>query len=114
LWDGTFSLARTIHPTPEDAHTYQRFVDVALHGSKILQCPIMPKVHIMLRHVAWQMIHIRGGWVIKWRTGWSVCISGGYSSAGTSILCRTPSFMQRHERRQLLVAIIPLCLLKLM
>ena len=44
-----------------DAHTYQTFVEAALRGSKILQCPITPKVHVMLRHVAWQMIHLRGG-----------------------------------------------------
>jgi hypothetical protein len=61
LWDGAFSLARTINPTRADAHTYQEFVDAALQGSKILQCPITPNVHIMLRHVAWQMIHIPGG-----------------------------------------------------
>ena len=46
LWDGAFSLARKIDPNLEDEHTYQRFVDAALHGSQILQCPIMPKVHI--------------------------------------------------------------------
>jgi hypothetical protein len=61
LWDGAFSLARTINPTDEDADTYQRFVLAALHGSKILQCPITPKVHTMLRHVAWQMRNIPGG-----------------------------------------------------
>jgi hypothetical protein len=61
LWDGAFSLARTINPTEEEAQTYQRFVEAALHGSKILQCPITPKVHIMLRHVFWQMIHLPGG-----------------------------------------------------
>ena len=37
LWDGAFSLARTINPTEEEAQTYQRFVEAALHGSKILQ-----------------------------------------------------------------------------
>ncbi len=61
MWDGAFSLARTINPTEEEAQTYQRFVEAALHGSKILQCPITPKVHIMLRHVFSQMIHLPGG-----------------------------------------------------
>jgi hypothetical protein len=60
LWDGSFSLARKIDPTPEDEHTYQMFVDTALHGSQVLQCSIMPKVHIMVRHIAWQMINIPG------------------------------------------------------
>ena len=61
LWDGAFSLARKIDPTPEDEHTYQRFVNAALHGSQVLQCPIMPKVHIVVRHIGWQMINIPGG-----------------------------------------------------
>jgi hypothetical protein len=33
----------------------------ALHGSKILQCPITPKVHTMLRHITWKMWNIPGG-----------------------------------------------------
>ncbi len=53
LWDRAFSLVRTINPTNEDVHTCQRFVLAALHGGKILQRPITPKVHAMLRHVAW-------------------------------------------------------------
>ena len=70
LWDGAFSLARTINPTDEEAETYQKFVLAALHGSMILQCPITPKVHVMLKHVKWQMANIPGGgWVIRWRTG---------------------------------------------
>ena len=62
LWDGAFSLARTINPTPQEAETYQSFVSAAVQqGSQILQCPITPKVHTMLRHVQWQMINIKGG-----------------------------------------------------
>jgi hypothetical protein len=61
LWDGAFSLARTINPTLQEAETYQSFVSAAVQGSQILQCPITPKVHTMLRHVQWQMINIKGG-----------------------------------------------------
>jgi len=61
LWDGAFSLARTMNPTPENVRTYRRFVDAALHGSQILLCPITPKVHAMVRHVAHQMTHLPGG-----------------------------------------------------
>ena len=61
LWDGAFSLARTINPTDEDAETYQTFILAAVSGSKILQCPITPKIHAMLRHVQWQMKNIPGG-----------------------------------------------------
>ncbi len=51
LWDGAFSLARTINSADNDADTYQRFVLVALHGSKTLKCPITPKVHMMLKQI---------------------------------------------------------------
>jgi hypothetical protein len=61
LWDGDFLLARIINPTDEDADTYQTFILVAVHGSKILQCSITPKVHAMLRHVQWQMKNLPGG-----------------------------------------------------
>ena len=61
LWDGAFALARIINPTLQEAETYQKFVSAAVQGSQILQCPITPKVHIMLRHVQWQMINIKGG-----------------------------------------------------
>ena len=61
LWDGAFSLARTINPTNDEADTYQKFVFAAVSGSLILQCPITPKVHTMLRHVKWQMMNLRGG-----------------------------------------------------
>ena len=54
LWDGAFALARIINPTLQEAETYQRFVSAAVQGSQILQCPITPKVHTMLRHVQWQ------------------------------------------------------------
>ncbi len=61
MWDGAFSLARTINPTDEDAEAYQTFLLAVVRGSKILQCPITPKLHTMLRHVQWQMKNIPGG-----------------------------------------------------
>ena len=61
LWDGAFSLARIINPAYEDAETAQTFILAAVSGSKILQCPITPKIHAMLRHVQWQMKNIPGG-----------------------------------------------------
>ena len=53
LWDGALLLERTINPTDKDADTYQKFVLVAVHGSKVLQCSITPKMHAMLHHVQW-------------------------------------------------------------
>ena len=63
LWDGAFSLARTVYPMELHVITYQRNVLVlaAVEGSKALQCTVTPKVHMMLKHVEWQMTNIKGG-----------------------------------------------------
>ena len=61
LWDGVFSLARTINPTERDTSIYRMYVDAAVKGSKDLQCTVTPKVHLMLEHVEWQMTNIEGG-----------------------------------------------------
>ena len=61
LWDGAFSLGRKINPTGEDAEPYKTFIMVAVSGSTILQCPITPKLHAMLRHFQWQMKNIPEG-----------------------------------------------------
>ncbi len=61
LWDGAFSLARTVGPMEQDTKTYLRYVLAAVHGNDALGCTITPKVHTMLKHVAFQMRYIRGG-----------------------------------------------------
>jgi hypothetical protein len=61
LWDGAFSLAQTVNPMEIDALTYQKYVLAAVKGSKALECTITPKVHMMLKHVEWQMMNIKGG-----------------------------------------------------
>jgi hypothetical protein len=61
LWDGAFFLARTVNPMEIDVITYQKYVLAAVEGSKTLQCTVTPKVHMMLKHVEWQMMNIRGG-----------------------------------------------------
>jgi hypothetical protein len=61
LWDGAFSLARTINPTEIDCSTYRMYVRVGVKGSKDLRCTITPSVHLMLEQVEWQMMNIRGG-----------------------------------------------------
>jgi hypothetical protein len=61
LWDGAFSLARTINPIEIDCSTYRMYVRAAVKGSKDLRCTGTPKVHLMLEHVEWQMTNIRGG-----------------------------------------------------
>ena len=63
LWDGAFLLARTEHPTEQNGHftTYLSYVNAAVHGSRDLGCTVTPKVHMMVKHVEFQMRNIRGG-----------------------------------------------------
>ena len=61
LWNGTFLLARMIDPTNEDIETYQKYIDVAVQGHMYLEWAITPEVHLMVKHVMWQMKNIRGG-----------------------------------------------------
>jgi hypothetical protein len=51
LWDGAFSLARTVSPMENDTKTYLCYVSMAVHGNNALHCTITPKVHLMLKHV---------------------------------------------------------------
>jgi hypothetical protein len=61
LWDGAFSLAQTVNPMENDTKTYLHYVSAAVHGNYALHCTVTPKVHLMLKHVAWQMRNIQGG-----------------------------------------------------
>jgi hypothetical protein len=61
LWNGAFSLARTVDPTEDEIETDQSFISAAVEGSRILGCPVTPKVRTMLRHVHWQMTHLHWG-----------------------------------------------------
>jgi hypothetical protein len=61
LWDGAFLLARIVNPTEQDIITYKRYVLAAGKGNKVLEGSVTPKVHLMLKHVAWQMRNVRGG-----------------------------------------------------
>lgn len=61
LWDGAFSVARTEYPTNDDFERYRENVDAAVQGSKELGCTVTPKVHMMAKHVEWQMRTLRGG-----------------------------------------------------
>jgi hypothetical protein len=60
LWDGAFSLARTVGPMEQDTKTYLRYVLAAVHGNDALGCTVTPKVHMMLKHVAFQMRYSGG------------------------------------------------------
>jgi hypothetical protein len=61
LWDGVFSLAQTVSPMEQDTKTYLKYVLAAVHGNNALRCTVTPKVHTMLKHVAFQIRYIRGG-----------------------------------------------------
>ncbi len=90
LWDRAFLLARTIIPTDEDADTNQTFILAAVHGSKILQCSITPKVHAMLRHVQWQMKNLPGGVGSKMED-WVECLNQWRDAAVLALLhCTGP------------------------
>ncbi len=65
LWDGAFSLARTVNPMENDTKTYLHYVSAAVHGNNALRCTVTPKVHLRLKHVTWQMRNIWGGLVNK-------------------------------------------------
>ena len=61
LWDGPCLLARTVGLMEQDTKTYLRYVLVVVHGNDALGCTVTPKVHMMLKHIAFQMRYIRGG-----------------------------------------------------
>ena len=61
LWDGVFLLARTVGSMEQDTKTYPRYVLVAVHGNDALCCTVTLKVHMMLKHIAFQMRNIQGG-----------------------------------------------------
>ena len=61
LWDGAFSLARTKYPTSDHSQKYQQFINAAVIGHVNLGLTITPKVHLMFKHVSWQMDNITGG-----------------------------------------------------
>jgi hypothetical protein len=55
LWDGALSYASIINPTSEDIVMYERFVTAAVHLHKDLGMSVTPKVHLMWKHVKYQM-----------------------------------------------------------
>ena len=61
LWDGAFSLARKKNPTTEHSKQYQQFINAAGIAHVNLGLTIIPKVHLMFKHVRWQMYNIKGG-----------------------------------------------------
>jgi len=73
LWDGAFSLAQTVSPMEQDKKTYLIYVLATVHGNNALHCTVTPKVHMMLKHVAFQMRYILGGgWEINGRLGGAI------------------------------------------
>ncbi len=48
-------------PDNTDISTYRRYATAAVEGHRDLKCYITPKVHLMLKHVKWQMKIERGG-----------------------------------------------------
>ena len=61
LWDGEFSLLRKKNPMADNSQQYQQFVNAAVIQHVNLGLTITPKVHLMFKHVRWQMDNIKGG-----------------------------------------------------
>jgi hypothetical protein len=61
LWDGVFSLARTINPMEVDIKIYRLYGNAVVKGSKDLQCTVTPKVQLMMELFECQMRNIQGG-----------------------------------------------------
>ena len=100
LWDGAFSLARTINPMDEEAEL-----------TKSLYWRQCVAVWFFNTPSCWSMWNGRwwifqGGWVIKWRIGLSACINGGCNSVGDFAQYRISLFVH--------ATLIPTCLLKWM
>jgi hypothetical protein len=108
LWDGAFLLARTVNPMENDTTTYLCYVVAAVNGHKAICCTVTPKVHLMLKHVAWQIRIIPGGVGKKWKIGSSKGIKPGCVCKSASALSRTRPSAQLHGRRQVPVHRIPM------
>ena len=61
LWDGAFSIARKVDPADSDFTLYRRFVNAAVDLHCQIGCNITHKVHLMWKHVEWQMNLLPGG-----------------------------------------------------
>ncbi len=103
-WDGAFLLARTINPMEADIKTYLLYVDAAVHGNAALRFTVTPKVHLMLKHVAWQMLNIRGGLGDKMKIGWNGSTKLGCICNSTFALSRTQWSVRMHARRRVPVS----------
>ena len=82
LWDAAFSLARKYEPTGDNAAMYQRFVDAAVNRHIQLGLSVTPKVHLMHKHVRWQMENIEGGLGDKMEDGIEKSHQGGKRKRG--------------------------------
>ena len=60
LWDGAFSFARKVNPMSDDRAMFRRFVDAAVDGHCKIGCNITHKIHLMWKHVEWQMALLPG------------------------------------------------------
>ncbi|KAL7532270.1 hypothetical protein ACHAXR_004530, partial [Thalassiosira sp. AJA248-18] len=59
LWDGAFSIASKVNPTPDDIKMYERYAKAAVYSHQGLGYNITHKVHLMYKHVEHQMTEIK-------------------------------------------------------
>ncbi len=63
LWDGAFLPVQLKNLMTNNSQQYQQFVEAAVIviGHVNLGLTIAPKVHLMFKHVRWQIDNIKGG-----------------------------------------------------
>jgi len=98
LWDGAFSLARIYEPSPQNASLFQSFVNAAVDRHVSLGLSITPKVHLMHKHVQWQMENIDGGLGDKMEDGIEKSHQTGKRNRGQ--FCTVQHLQIRAEARQ--------------
>ena len=117
MWDGAFSLARTINPTDEEAKIYQKLVLAAVHGTRQYDSS-MPH-HAKSTHDAeacemaddkysgWGLGDKMEDWVERLHQ-WGMQQRRRFHTVRTPL----PLFPHLHKRRQALTTPIPMCSLK--
>jgi hypothetical protein len=94
MWDGAFSLDRTVSSMEQDTKTYLRYVLAAVHGNDALHCTLHHHPQGSYDAQAPRVsneIYLGGGWEIKWKIKWSDCIRKGCVCDNTFALSRTRS-----------------------
>jgi hypothetical protein len=92
----------------DDINTYWLYVAAAEHGNDALRCTTTPKVHLMLKHVAWQMENIPGGLGDKMEDFVERMHRPAFVCKTAFAELRTLKRVHKRGRRQILARAIPI------